>query len=165
MPLPRLSSAPTDFDFVLGEWTVTHRRLRERLAGSDEWIEFDGEMSTRAILGGYGNIEDNRLFTPDGEVRAAALRSFDSEAGTWSIWWLDGRFPGAVDVPVVGSFINGVGTFFAEDSLAGAPITIRFTWSTTSSDQLRWEQAFSPDAGLTWETNWTMDFTRADSGA
>ncbi len=25
-----------DFDFWLGEWTVHNRRLRERLAGSDE---------------------------------------------------------------------------------------------------------------------------------
>jgi hypothetical protein len=25
----------------------------------------------------------------------------------------------------------------------------------------RWEQAFSPDGGTTWETNWVMDFTRS----
>jgi GntR family transcriptional regulator len=51
MPLPLLASAPTDFDFVVGDWLVTHRRLKERLAGCTEWIEFDGEMSTRKILG------------------------------------------------------------------------------------------------------------------
>jgi hypothetical protein len=29
----------------------------------------------------------------------------------------------------------------------------------------RWEQAFSDDAGKSWETNWTMDFRRADTRA
>jgi hypothetical protein len=25
-----------------------------------------------------------------------------------------------------------------------------------------WDQAFSPDGGQSWETNWTTDFTRRD---
>jgi len=160
MPLPNLPTAPTDFDFVLGDWRVKHRRLRERLAGCDEWIEFDGEMSTRSVLGGFGNIEDNRLEFPEGEFRAVALRSYDASHRTWSIWWLDGRFPGILDVPVVGSFAEGVGTFYADDTFQGKPIRIRFVWSKRGVDQLRWEQAFSPDGGATWETNWTMDFFR-----
>lgn len=160
MPLPTLPTAPSDFDFVLGDWRVKHRRLKERLANSDEWIEFDGEMSTRSVLGGFGNIEDNLLKFPEGEFRAVALRSYDAANHTWSIWWLDGRFPGRIDVPVVGSFAEGVGTFYAEDTFQGKPIRIRFLWSRRGADQLRWEQAFSPDAGATWETNWTMDFFR-----
>ena len=158
--LPTLPSAPTDFDFVLGDWTVRHRRLRERLVQCEEWVEFDGDMSTRPILGGYGNIEDNRLQFPEGEVRAVALRSYDETTKRWSIWWLDGRFPGQLDVPVVGGFEDGVGTFYAEDSLRGEPITIRFLWSRSGPDLLRWEQAFSADQRGSWETNWIMEFTR-----
>ncbi len=30
-------SAVHDFDFYWGKWRVHHRRLKERLAGSDEW--------------------------------------------------------------------------------------------------------------------------------
>lgn len=160
MSLSHDLAAPSDFDFVIGDWNVKHRRLKERLAQSTEWIAFDGEMSTRQVMGGFGNIEDNILSFPDGEFRAAALRSYDRATGKWSIWWLDGRFPGKVDVPVVGSFTNGVGTFYASDLFNGRPIRIRFLWSRTSDDQLRWEQAFSADDGTTWETNWTMDFFR-----
>src|SRR4051812_28231569 len=126
MPLKSLPTAPTDFDFVLGDWHVSHRRLRERLAGSDEWIAFDGEMSTSKILGGFGNIEDNLLKFPDGTFRAIALRSYDGTSGTWSIWWLDGRFPGRLDVPVVGRFEGGVGTFYSDDVCNGLPIKVRF---------------------------------------
>ena len=160
MPLPSLAAAPTDFDFVFGDWTVRHRRLKERLAGCTEWVEFDGEMSTRPILGGFGNLEDNLLRFPDGEFRAIALRSFDPSTSQWRIWWLDGRFPDRIDVPVVGGFRDGVGTFLARDVFAGTPITVRFLWSRVDDDHLRWEQAFSTDEGAAWETNWTMDFHR-----
>lgn len=160
MSLALLESAPVDFDFVIGDWHVKHRRLNVRLEQCDEWTEFDGEMSTRKILGGFGNIEDNRLQFPEGEFRAVALRAYDPAAGTWAIWWLDGRFPGRMDVPVVGSFEGGVGSFYACDTLNDRVIKVRFLWSHSSADQLRWEQAFSVDEGRSWETNWTMDFTR-----
>jgi hypothetical protein len=161
MALATLASAPTDFDFVLGDWTVRHRRLKQRLAGSTEWVEFDGEMSTRPILGGFGNLEDNLLRFPEREFRAIALRAFDPSTSQWRIWWLDGRFPDRIDVPVTGRFDDGVGTFYANDSFEGRPITVRFLWSRRDADTLRWEQAFSPDDGASWETNWTMDFHRA----
>jgi hypothetical protein len=160
MALKLMSSAPTDFDFVIGNWLVKHRRLKERLANCTEWLEFDGEMSTQKILGGFGNIEDNILRLPDQEVRAIALRSYDQNTKNWSIWWLDGRFPGRIDVPVVGNFVDGVGTFFANDTFQEIPIIVRFVWRQIGVDLLRWEQAFSADEGASWETNWTMDFHR-----
>lgn len=160
MAIILLASAPKDFDFVIGDWIVKHRRLQERLANCHHWIEFDGEMSTQKILGGFGNVEDNRIQFPEGEYRAVALRSYDPSTGRWSIWWLDGRFPGQIDVPVVGRFENGIGLFYATDHFNGTPITVRFIWSRINADSLRWEQAFSVDSGITWETNWTMEFMR-----
>ncbi len=153
-------SGAQDFDFIIGQWRVHHRRLKERLAGCTEWIEFEGTSETRKILGGLGNLEDNLLDLPEGAYRAAALRSFDPASGLWSIWWLDCRSPRQIDTPVVGGFEDGRGVFEAEDHLNGKPIRIRFLWIPRGPDSARWEQAFSPDAGETWETNWTMDFTR-----
>ena len=160
MALERVATAPTDFDFSLGDWNVRHRRLKKRLAGCTEWTEFSGRVSNGALLGGYGNVEDNLLHLPEGPYRAVALRSFDPQRGQWSIWWLDGRFPGQLDVPVVGRFEQGVGTFYADDTLDGRPIKVRFLWFTATPEQPRWEQAFSADDGATWETNWIMDFFR-----
>jgi hypothetical protein len=153
-------STAADFDFVIGRWRVRHRRLRSRLNGCTEWIEFDGTTTTSKILGGRGNVEDNVLGFPDGDVKAAALRSFDPETRTWAIWWLDGRWPHTLDVPVVGNFVDGIGTFFANDTFEGEPITIRFIWKTNEGRNPTWEQAFSADGGVTWETNWTMEFAR-----
>jgi hypothetical protein len=151
----------SDFDFAVGDWYVKHRRLRERLAGCTDWVEFDGEMSTRKVLGGYGNVEDNLLHLPDGPYRALALRSFDPRSAHWSIWWLDGRAPERLELPVVGKFESGIGTFYGKDTLNGAPVRVRFNWFTADPARPRWEQAFSCDGGTTWETNWTMDFVRS----
>ena len=45
-------SEASDFDFLPGEWTIQNRRLRKRLAGSDEWEEFEATSVARHILGG-----------------------------------------------------------------------------------------------------------------
>jgi len=163
MSLGLEADAPKDFDFEMGDWTVKHRRLKERLKNCTEWVEFKGLSSTRKILGGFGNLEDNHLSFPEGAFRAIALRSYDRKQKHWSIWWLDGRFPGALDTPVIGRFENGIGLFFADDKLDGRPIKIRFTWSIAADGHPHWEQAFSADAGKTWETNWTMEFLPARS--
>lgn len=160
MFLPPDTDGPTDFDFFIGHWDVTHRRLKERLCGCTDWEVFAGRNVVKKILGGFGNVDDNLLYLPGGTYRAVTLRSFDRHTKTWSIWWLDSRTPGALDVPVVGSFTDGIGTFVAHDSLGGRPIVVRFTWAVPEPDQPRWEQAFSPDGGATWETNWTMEFRR-----
>src|SRR5262245_21891514 len=44
----------SDFDFLRGDWLVRHRRLAERLVGSERWDTFDGTMTSRPILGGQG---------------------------------------------------------------------------------------------------------------
>ena len=161
MQNPTQPQTPTDFDFIIGDWDVNHRRLNERLCGCAEWTEFQGKSSTRKILGGFGNIEDNILYFPSGEVCAAAVRSYDLGTRTWAIWWLDGRAPHNLDAPVVGGFSGNVGNFFAEDVLDGKPIRIRFAWQKNLEGNPTWEQAFTSDDGATWEINWTMEFTRS----
>jgi len=156
------SGPPQDFDFLIGHWQVHHRRLKERLANSHEWIEFAGTSVVWKVMGGYGTMDDNVLELPSVTYRAAGLKSFDPKSEQWSIWWLDSRMPlGPLDPPVRGRFRDGIGTFFSDETFNGRPIRVRFTWSDITPTTCHWEQAFSPDGGATWETNWVMDFTRA----
>ncbi|MFD2205752.1 DUF1579 domain-containing protein [Kiloniella antarctica] len=160
--------APQDqvraFDFLMGTWNVHHRRLVERLINSDNWQEFGGQMIAQPLLGGPenygGNMDDNVLDLPGNPYRAISLRTYDPASDKWAIWWLDGRNPHSLDVPVLGQFKDGIGTFYADDVLGGKPIKVRFRWTGTNTQIPRWEQAFSPDNGTTWEVNWTMDFSR-----
>jgi hypothetical protein len=150
-----------DFDFFVGSWRVQHRRLKERLANSHEWLQFDGTTVAQLLLGGSGNVDDNELNMPGDPYRAVTLRAFDAKTGEWSIWWLDSRSPrGPLDPPVRGRFKDGVGTFYADDTFNNKRIRVRFIWSKITATSCHWEQAFSPDGGKSWETNWEMDFTR-----
>jgi hypothetical protein len=74
--------------------------------------------------------------------------------------WPAAASPGLIDVPVVGAFERGVGTFYADERFAGRPIRVRFRWTDTATPNPKWEQAFSPDGGASWETNWRMVFSR-----
>jgi hypothetical protein len=73
---------------------------------------------------------------------------------------LDGRDPHRLEPPVVGGFSGGIGTFYGDDVFKGRPIRVRFQWSAITATSCHWEQAFSPDGGKTWETNWIMDIKR-----
>ena len=149
-----------DFDFFMGRWTVQNRRLTERLAGSDEWEEFESTSVAHPILGGLGNEDEFRTRHAGGFI-GMSFRFFDPVKRRWSIYWADSRRPGELDPPVFGTFSGDIGVFEGEDEFEGRPIKVRFIWSGTCTRTPRWEQAFSADDGETWETNWVMDFRPA----
>jgi hypothetical protein len=148
-----------DFDFLIGDWSVQHRRLARRLAQDTNWIEFSGPATARKILGGLGNFDEIDINLPAGPYLGATLRLFDPSTGLWSILWMDSRHAG-LDPPMTGRFEAGRGLFYGDDTFEGRPIKVRFIWSVESPAACRWEQAFSADDGQSWETNWTMRFTR-----
>lgn len=151
-----------DFDSHMGAWRARHRRLKERLAGSTEWIEYDGACAMQPLLGGAANMDDNVFDMPGGAYRGVTLRAFDPKTQSWAIFWLDGRWPHTIDPPMIGAFKDGVGTFFADETSKGRPIKVRFIWSKITPNSRQWEQAFSRDGGRTWEINWVTNFTRTE---
>jgi len=148
-----------DFDFLIGDWTVRHRRLARRLAQDTSWIEFRGSASVRSILGGLGNIDEIGIDLPSGAYVGATLRLFDPSTALWTIYWMDSRHP-RLDPPMVGRFSGGCGLFYGDDTHEGRPVRVRFIWTVVSPETCTWEQAFSVDDERTWETNWTMEFQR-----
>ena len=157
-------SSERDFDFWMGSWAIDNRRLRERLAGCEDWDEFEATSTVWALPDVLGNQDEFRTDYAGGFV-GMSFRFFDPETRQWSIYWADSRRPGRIDPPVVGAFDGDVGTFLSEEEFQGRPITVRFIWSGVTTPTPRWEQAFSEDGGETWETNWVMDFTRKEEGS
>jgi len=147
-----------DFDFLQGDWIIHHRRLKERLAGSNEWEEFETPAVMQLILGGLGNIDQCRI-TGDTFFEGVSLRLFDTADGLWRIYWTDSTgarlFP-----PLIGAFTGAIGIFRGDDEHLGTPVKVVFRWDKTDPQNPTWEQAFSADNERTWETNWIMNFRR-----
>lgn len=148
-----------DFDFLIGDWKVHHRALKARLKGATEWMEFEGEMVSRKILNGLGNLDENIIQRETGPVQAITLRLFNPESREWSIYWST-DLTGILDVPMIGSFKDGRGEFYSQEVFEGKHIYNRFIWSKITMSSCQWEQAFSEDGGKNWETNWIMEFKR-----
>jgi hypothetical protein len=149
----------SDFDFIFGRWQVRNRKLSDVVdPACDEWVEFDATDTAEPILGGVGHVHRMRTDTFEGFT----LRQFDPEDKVWRIWWAASTRPGHLDPPMEGTFSDGLGQFFCDDVLGGHAVKVRFEWTNATTDTARWTQAFSYDDGVTWRTNWTMDFTRIE---
>jgi hypothetical protein len=148
-----------DFDFLMGNWTVHHRTLKQRLHGSAEWVEFEGATACKKIINGLGNMDENLIHAKTGPVNAITLRLFNPVSKEWSIYWATDK-TGILDVPMIGGFKDGVGEFYSQEVFEGRHIYSRFIWSKITANSCQWEQAFSEDGAKTWETNWVMEFKR-----
>lgn len=151
-----------DFDFLFGSWQVHNRKLERPFDEDPEWVEFPTTATVRPILGGLGNVDTFVAEASDaGEAwEGFTLRLFDPVLRYWVIRWASTRRPGHLDPPVVGRFHGQSGRFFGDDKLQERLIHVRFEWQSLGPDRARWEQAFSSDGGVTWESNWVMTFTR-----
>lgn len=148
-----------DFDFWAGHWKGRNRRLRERLKGSNEWEEFEGTVVSRRILGGMGHVDEVTFHRATGHSEGLSLFLFDPKTDEWIIYNASGA-GGRLDTPLIGKFENGCGEFYTHEVFENRHIFTRVTWSQITESSCRWEQAFSPDGGKTWETNWITDLIR-----
>jgi hypothetical protein len=149
-----------DFDFFFGSWTVRHRRLRKRLAGNNDWEDFDGTTQCQALLGGVVNLNESFAKRESGSTAGLGLRAYDAKTDSWADWYLSAANPHAIDKPGIGRFADGVGTFLSDDTFEGRPIKVRGQFRSLSPGEAQWDQAFSPDGGATWETNWIMRYSK-----
>jgi hypothetical protein len=152
----------SDFNFLLGRWNVRHRRLKQRGQSCKEWEELAGTAETRPLLDGLCNIEEHLIDGQD--CSGIALRAYDRESGTWSIYWVSKR-DGILQQPVRGAFDGDIGRFEGEDVDSGRPVRVKFLWDRNDPDEPCWQQSFSYDEGRTWELNWIMKFERQPNAA
>lgn len=155
-----LRDGSRDFDFEFGTWKAHIARRLRPLTGSTDWVEFDGVSTVRKVWDGKANLGELSVKGPAGEIEGLSLRLYDPASREWKISWVNSR-DGALTPPMVGGFDGrGRGEFYSEDTLGGRQIFARFIFSGTKGRTFRIEQAFSGDAGRTWEVNWIADFTR-----
>ncbi len=157
---PATRDGQHDFDFEVGSFKIHLKRLLHPLTGFTSWVEFDGTSVTRKVWDGRAQLEE---FETDsavaGHIEGLTLRLYNPQSHQWSLYWANSK-GGPIDPPQIGEFKNGRGEFYAQDTLNGKSIFVRFVWTNTTTGTPHFEQSFSDDGGKTWEVNWITDQTR-----
>jgi hypothetical protein len=158
-PAPVPHDGIHDFDFALGTFHTHIRRLETPLAGSTNWLVYDGTKTDAPILGGAGSLEQ---IEADGarHLELLTLRLYSAQAHQWSLNFSNSQTGQMAGAPSIGEFRDGVGTFLAADTYNGRTILVRQLWSAITPTSYHFEQAFSDDYGKTWETNFMADLSR-----
>ncbi len=149
------------FDWEHGAWTVRLSRLVRPLAGSDEWVEYEGTSVVRPVWGGLANLGELDVTGPAGRIVGLTLRLYDPGSGQWRVHWAS-RTDGALGEPMVGGFVDGRGEFYNYEPFGGRIVLVRFVFSDITDHSFRFEQSFSDDHGRTWELNWIAQFRRVE---
>jgi len=134
------------------------------LTGSGKWVDLNGTGVCYKIWDGRSQMDTLEVDGPTGHIEGLTLRLYNPQSHQWRLYWANSKV-GVMDPPQVGEFRNGVGDFYAQDTINGKTILIRFEWTKMNTDSPHFEQSFSDDGGKTWEVNWITDQTRVPDAA
>ncbi len=149
-----------DFDFNLGTWKTSMKRLQHPLTGSTTWVELSGTVVVRKVWDGRAQLEEVEAQGPAGHFEDLGLFLYNPQARQWSLNFANSK-TGVIGIPpTIGEFRNGRGEFYDQETFNGRAILARIVWSDITADSHRFEQAFSDDDGKTWETNVVATLTR-----
>eukprot|EP01034_Spumella_vulgaris_P023014 gene23014-29202_t len=81
------------------------------------------------------------------------LRLYQPASGQWTLHFAS-LANGLMTEPMHGSFKDGKGSFYGQDTVNGRVVLVRFLILPAGARQWRFEQAYSADGGQRWETNW-----------
>jgi hypothetical protein len=151
-----------DFDWEIGAWNTEVRVLADPLSETeDEWLPFKGTSVVRPLLDRRANVVELKVAGANGRIEALNMRLYEPQAKRWSLTFVN-IGDGLLTPAVHGGFRDRVGEFYGDDQLGGRPIKVRFLIHRQGPDQAKFEQAFSADGGVSWETNWVAVDRRID---
>ena len=156
MPAVAEQAGQHDFDFFFGNWKYHLKRLVHPLTGSRTWVEADGNAVVHKVWGGRADLSETLADRGSGRIVGLTLRTFNPKTHQWYLYWANSR-DGVIAVPQIGEFKNGIGEFYAQDTLDDRAILVRFVWTGTTSKVVHFEQSFSADGGKSWEVNWISE--------
>lgn len=158
---PAAASGQGDFDFEFGTWTTKVKVLRNPLSGEPpNWAEYEGTSVVRPLLDGRANFVELSVRGAAGQIEGGSLRLYNPQTRQWNVNYASLR-NGMLTAPVYGSFDGrGQGTFYGQDMLDGRAILVRFVITQKGANEAHFEQSYSADGGVSWETNWIAVDTR-----
>jgi hypothetical protein len=151
-----------DFDFDFGVWHTEITRRLHPLSESTESIELSGTVTIRKVWGGKAQLEEIEADGPKGHWEGMSLFLYDPLAQQWSQSFI-GAANGVFSPGFVGSFHDGKGELFQQDTLDGRSVLVRATWSDITPNSHKYEEHYSADGGKTWSLSFSALKTKIPS--
>lgn len=150
-----------DFDFNIGTWHTHIRRILDPLSGLNASIELDGTVTVRKIWGGRAQLEEIEADGPNGHWEGLTLFLYNPQAHQWSQTFASSK-DGTLTTPLVGSFKDGRGELYSQDTIGGRSILVRGVWSEITPTSHKYEESYSADGGRTWAPAFIGNLTRVE---
>lgn len=165
IPEQETTSAASDFDFWLGDWTLQQRIW----SGSrGEFEPYPAENQVRMIEGGGALVENfqgiARFFWLGMEepepMRGVSVRLYYPQEREWRIFWMDTLDP-SFGPPFTGKFSGDVGEFLLTERPSGIPPS-RIRFERKIGGAVDWQLALRTPDGRGWQPLWLIEFSRED---
>jgi hypothetical protein len=110
----------------------------------------------RKIWGGRANLEELEVDGPKGHWEGLNLCLFNPKSQQWSQYFINSQ-RGVIDAALVGSFKDGRGELFQQDTFKDRSILVRAVWSDIMPNSQNYTESYSNDGGrtgspLSWRT-------------
>lgn len=148
-----------DFDFNIGVWKTHIRRVLDPLSGSTQSMELNGTVTVRKVWDGRAQLEEIEADGPNGHWEGTTLFLYNPAAHQWSQTFADSK-SGVLNPPQIGSFADGRGELYSQDTVKDRSILVRAVWSDIKKDSHHFEESFSDDGGKTWMPAFIASLTR-----
>ncbi len=159
---PAAHDGQHDFDFNFGVWKTHIRRVLNPLSGSTDSMELNGTVTVRKVWDGHAQLEEIEADGPKGHWEGTTIFLYNPEAHQWSQTFADAK-EGVLTPPLIGSFKDGRGELYAQDTVNGRTVLLRGVWSDITPDAHHFEESLSDDGGRTWAPAFIANLTRLKS--
>jgi hypothetical protein len=153
-----------DFDFNIGVWHTHIRRPLDPFSGSSDSVELNGTVTVRKVWDGRAQLEEIEADGPNGHWEGLTMFLYNPESHQWSQSFIDSK-AATLEAPLIGSFKDGRGELFAQDTFHDKSVLVRGVWSNIAPDSHRFEEAYSKDGGKTWAPSFIAELTRDTEGS
>jgi hypothetical protein len=143
-PRPCSSVEARQFDFWIGEWTVT---ANGKEAGTNR---------ITSILGGCVLLEE---YESPGGYAGKSFNFYDESTGKWHQTWVDNS---GLRLRLTGEFADGRMVLSGTSQRTGKTVIDRITWHNNPDGTVRQVWDVSGDGGATWNTVFDGLYTRKD---
>ena len=151
-----------DFDFDFGVWHTEITRRLHPLMDSSESMKLSGTVTIRRVWGGKAQVEEIEADGPKGHWEGMSLFLYDPAAHQWSQTFI-GSAGGAFSPGFVGSFQDGRGELYQQDTLDGRSVLVRAVWSDITPTSHKYQEDYSDDGGKSWHLSFRAIKTKLHS--